>query len=135
MDYGQISSQRFPKMTSQNDLGRFVIQAPFMLHYCDNCLIPSVYLAIFWWYLCNIVAFIYQNDHHNMKMVTLPQSKVINLLSYWKQKKKTYWDSFRTQLSSSIAWLPINHTRFQKYGSAVLSRIKPSMFLSPTTIK
>lgn len=133
MEYGQISSQRFPKMTSQNDLGRFLIQAPFMLHYCDNCLIPSVCLAIFWWYLCNILH--YQNDHHNMKMVTLSQTVKWSIYCHMKTQKKTYWDSFRTQLSSSIAWLPINHTRFQKYGSAVLSRIKPSMFLSPTTIK
>ena len=35
--------------------------------HCDNCLIPSVYLAIFWLYLFNILH--YQNDHHNMKMV------------------------------------------------------------------
>ena len=47
----------------------------------------------------------------------------------------THSESLRTQLLSSMAWLPINQARLEKYGSAVLSRMKFNIALSPTERK
>ena len=45
---------------------------------------------------------------------------------------QTYSASLRTQASSSMIWLPINQTKFEKYGAAVRSRMYRNIDLSST---
>ena len=47
-----------------------------------------------------------------------------------KYNNKSYSALFRIQLSNSKTWFPINQTRLEKYGAAVLSRINFNMDLS-----
>lgn len=44
----------------------------------------------------------------------------------------TYSASFLTHISNSVMCLPINHEIFEKYGAAVLSRIKANILASST---
>lgn len=46
----------------------------------------------------------------------------------------SYLISPRTHASSSSTWLPINQTRLEKYGAAVLSRIYRNIDFSSTSI-
>ena len=67
-------------------------------------------------------------NHIQDYLLTLELNRGIKL-------KKTHSESLMTQSCNSIACLPINQTRFEKYGSAVLSQMKFSIPSCPTKPK
>lgn len=76
---------------------------------------------LFWlWWLKNIYAYMYWE-------ISFCDDYLKSLSNI-----STYSASFLTQVSSSIMWLPINHTRLLKYGAAVRSLINASMEASST---